>query len=121
LAGLQSKVNVLKAQIGANRSLINHLTDVSGQYRLLSSDVQNAQDDYTNYVQRQENARISENLDKSKISNVVVAQEPTESVLPVSSHRLLILLFSFLVAVFASIASCVLAETFSPSYVLQPV
>ncbi|MGI4755381.1 MAG: GumC family protein [Janthinobacterium lividum] len=120
LAGLQARISVLKSQILANRSAVNHLTDVSGQYRLLVSDVDNAKDSYNNYVQREENARISEGLDKNKISNVVVTQEPTESVLPVSSHRNLILGFSFLAAVFLSVAVCVLVEIFRPAYLLQP-
>jgi len=112
LAGLKSKIVVLKKQIAANRRTISRLTNFAGQYRLLRSDVQNAQEDYSDYAERAENARVSEGLDQSKISNVVLAQEPTESVLPVSSHRLLVLAFTLFVAVFGSIASCLLAESF---------
>jgi uncharacterized protein involved in exopolysaccharide biosynthesis len=119
LAGLQSRTAELEKEIASNRSRVNHLTDVSGQYRLLLSDVQNAQDDYNNYVQRQEDARVSERLDTNKISNIVVAQEPTESVLPVASHRLLVLTFSFFAAIFASIAACLMASAFRPALKIQ--
>lgn len=119
LAGLESKVGVLRKQIAANSAIVNHLTDVSGEYALLSLGVQNAQEDYNDYLQRQEDARVSEGLDKSKITNVVIAQEPTESQLPASSHRLLVLLLSLFVAVFGSIVSCVIAEISEPSHQLQ--
>jgi uncharacterized protein involved in exopolysaccharide biosynthesis len=119
LAGLEAKAGVLKSQIANNRSRINYFVANTGQYRLLSGDVQNAEDDYNNYVQRQENARISESLDASKISNVVMAQEPTESILPNPRHRALIFVFSFLMGIFLSVGSCLLLGQRQPNLTIQ--
>ena len=41
--------------------------------------------------------------------------------LPVSSHRKLVLAFGFLAAVFFSISSCLLAEAYRPSLLREAV
>jgi uncharacterized protein involved in exopolysaccharide biosynthesis len=116
LAGLEAKGAVLRNQLSANNSVLNHLTDVSGNYDVLVANVQQAQNSYNQYAGRRELARVSGGLDLSKITNVVVAEEPTESLLPSSSHVLINLLLTLAFALCATATAVLIAEYVAPAY-----
>ncbi len=115
LAGWQAKQTVLRQQIKSDTEMLNHLSDVSGQYELLTSEVLQARENYVNYARRQEQARVSEMLDQNKITNVVVAQEPTESQIPSQSRLLLNIVLGLVLAAFASIAAVLATEYVLPA------
>ena len=114
LAGWVAKQTVLRQQIRSDTERLNHLSDVSGQYDLLTSQVQQARENFVDYARRQEQARVSDILDQSKITNVVVAQEPTESQLPSQSRLLLNVVLGLVLAAFASIAVVLASEYVLP-------
>ncbi len=115
LAGWQAKQAVLRQQIRSDTELLNHLSDVSGQYDLLTSEVQQARESFVDYARRQEQARVSEMLDQNKITNVVVAQEPTESRIPASSKLVLNVILGLVLGAFASLAVVLASEYVLPA------
>ena len=115
LAGWVAKQTVLRQQIRSDTAMLNHLSDVSGQYDLLTSQVQQARQNFVDYARRQEQARVSEMLDQDKITNVVVAQQPTQSQLPSQSRLLLNIVLGLVLAAFASIAAILASEYVLPA------
>ena len=115
LAGWQAKQTVLRQQIKSDTEMLNHLSDVSGRYDLLTSEVQQARESFVDYARRQEQARVSEMLDQNKITNVVVAQQPTESQIPSQSRLVLNVLLGLVLAAFASIATVLASEYVLPA------
>ncbi len=110
LAGLLAKERTLRQQIGENTTQLNHLTDMAGQFDALSIAVQRFRENYSEYAKRREEARVSELLDQSKITNVVVTQPPTESSIPAQSHFFINLLLSFVLASCSSIMAALASE-----------
>jgi len=70
---------------------------------------------YQLYLRKQEEARITEALDRNKILNVAVAEEPTVPVLPVESN-LLILLKSMMAACVVSTGLVLTKELMDPTF-----
>ena len=70
---------------------------------------------YLLYVQKQEQARISDEMDKSQILNVAIAEAPTVPSLPVSSPLALIFAGG-VVALMLSIAAAFVADYADPSF-----
>jgi len=74
-----------------------------------------AEQNYMLYVQKQEQARISDELDKNRILNVTVAELPVTPSFPVYSPLLLILAGA-VVAMMLSVAAAFVADYFDPSF-----
>ena len=110
LAGAKAKKAQLEIELSATHQQINHLADVAGQYDIFTTNVQRAREDYSDYSRREQQARVADQLDQNKITNVVIAQEPTESQIPVSSHLFVNLAVGFALALCASITAAFLAE-----------
>jgi len=81
----------------------------------LLRNIKDAEQNYTLYVQKQEQARISDELDKSRILNVAVAEAPVAPSFPVYSPVLLILAAT-IVALMLSIAAAFVADYFDPTF-----
>ena len=81
----------------------------------LIRNIKSAEQNYTLYVQKQEQARISDELDKSRILNVAVAEPPIVPSVPVYSPWLLFLAGG-VVALMLSIASGFVADYLDPSF-----
>lgn len=81
----------------------------------LLRNIKAAEDNYMLYVEKQEQARISDELDKSRILNVAVAEVPVAPSFPVYSPWLL-LLAGAVVAVMLSIAAAFVADYLDPSF-----
>ncbi len=110
LAGLLAKEGTLRQQISTNTAQLNQLTDMAGEFDALSLAVQRFRENYNEYAKRREEARVSELLDQSKITNVVVTQPPTESSIPAQSHFFVNLLLSFVLASCSSIIAALVSE-----------
>jgi uncharacterized protein involved in exopolysaccharide biosynthesis len=113
LAGLNEKLKVQKQQLSDDQRKLNQLTKGYGQYEYLTNTANEAQMRYDEYVRRQEQARVSESLDRSKITNVRITQKPTESLIRSSPRMTINVLLAFAFAFFASITAVVLAEYFT--------
>jgi uncharacterized protein involved in exopolysaccharide biosynthesis len=81
----------------------------------LLRNIKDAEQNYTLYVQKQEQARISDELDKSRILNVAVAEAPVVPSFPVYSPLLLILAAA-IVALMLSIAAAFVSDYFDPTF-----
>ena len=81
----------------------------------LLRDKKEQEDNYLLYQRKQEEARISNALDRSRIVNVAVAEAAAVPVLP-SRSRLLILLAGLFAAIVVSAASLATAEYLNPSF-----
>ncbi len=77
--------------------------------------IKTAEANYLLYVQKQEQARISEELDKNSILNVAIAEVPSVPALPVFSP-LLLLLAGGVLALMITLAVAFLADYLDPSF-----
>ena len=110
LHGEEARRQALAGQVQEMTAKLNRLSALAGQYGLLTTAVQQADAHYVSFAARREQARVSEQLDENKITNVVISQQPTESQLPLQSRGLLNVLLGF---VLAAIASAVVAASLS--------
>jgi uncharacterized protein involved in exopolysaccharide biosynthesis len=81
----------------------------------LIRDVKAAEGNYLLYVQKQEQARISDELDNNRILNVAIAEAPVVPALPVYSPWLLLLAGAVL-ALMISITAAFVADYLNPSF-----
>jgi uncharacterized protein involved in exopolysaccharide biosynthesis len=73
------------------------------------------EENYLLYLRKQEEARISDALDRQRISNVVVAEAATVPFKP-QGWRLLIVLLGGLIACVASVMGAFAADYWNPSF-----
>jgi uncharacterized protein involved in exopolysaccharide biosynthesis len=73
------------------------------------------EENYLLYLRKQEEARISDALDRQRISNVVVAEAATVPFKP-QGRRLLIVLLGGLIACVASVMGAFAADYWNPSF-----
>jgi tyrosine-protein kinase Etk/Wzc len=78
-----------------------------------------AEDNYLLYAKKTEEARIAESLDQQKISNVAIAETPTEPHLPSKPDVPLNIALGVVLACFLSLGGAFTAEYFSDT-VAQP-
>jgi uncharacterized protein involved in exopolysaccharide biosynthesis len=78
--------------------------------------IKSAEDNYLLYQRKQEEARISDALDRTRIANVAIAQTPTIPALPSSGRRLLTLLVGFALSLAAGISATFVLHYFSPYF-----
>ncbi len=92
------------------------LIDQKGiQRQDLLRNIRDAEQNYTLYVQKQEQARISDELDKNRILNVAIAEAPVVPAFPVYSTWLLVL-SGVVVALMLSIGAGFISDYFDPSF-----
>lgn len=122
LAKAQTDLAALKARTTANASLV-------GQYKQQNEDLDNKEflhkdmlraakadeDNYMLYLRKQEEARISDALDRQRISNVVVA-EPAEVPAIPQPRWLLTLLMGVLAAALTSMVLAFAVDYWDPSF-----
>ena len=112
LQGEEARHKVLAQQVQSLNRTLNRLSSLAGEYSLLTSAVQQSQENYVNFSKRREQARVSEQLDQNKITNVVIAQQPTESLLPLQSRGILGFLLGVVLAALAAAVAAFAAENF---------
>jgi uncharacterized protein involved in exopolysaccharide biosynthesis len=109
LAGLQAKAEVDSRTVRAYRENARVLAQKEIVQEDLLRTVKVGADNYTLYLQKKEEARISEALDRRRIINVAIAEAPTASSLP-SNRRYLTALMGILLATLMSIGVALVAE-----------
>ena len=75
-----------------------------------------AEDNYLLYRRREEEARISDALDKERIVNVALAEAPTVPALPSRPRPLFTLLVGTLLAGLVSVGLAFVSDYFDPSF-----
>jgi uncharacterized protein involved in exopolysaccharide biosynthesis len=83
-AGLNARLQVLSDAVASYRARAQALERRGSEQRDLEREQQAAEATYLLYVQKREEARISDELDRTRIANVAVAEGPVVTVRP---HR----------------------------------
>jgi len=89
---------------------LSRLESITGEYQDLTRRVKEAEDNYQLYEKKREEARIADELDQSKITNVSLAEAPVESHMPTKPNRPLNLILGIVMGALISLASAITAE-----------
>jgi polysaccharide biosynthesis protein PslE len=115
LASSKATVQALTSSIKDIQSQMVKLDGQALQQSALLREAKANEANYLLYVSKREQERSSDALDKKGIANVAIAVPPTISLLPAHSP-LLVMAIGFVLAVFAGIASALVAEHFDSSF-----
>lgn len=91
LSGLESKAQQIRRELAMHKAAALRLTEAAPTYDTAMRRVTTARANFELYSKKEEEARIAEALDTSRISNVVLAQAPTVSYVPASPNKRLAL------------------------------
>ena len=118
-AGAAGRHEMLVGQVKDYETQLSRLEGITAEYEDLSRQKKESGDNYQLYKKKEEEARITDELDQSKITNVSVAEAPVQSQIPVKPNRPLNLILGVFLGVLLSIGSVVIAE-FLRDTVLTP-
>jgi uncharacterized protein involved in exopolysaccharide biosynthesis len=114
LAGLEARAEALTRNVKMYRSAASDLDQKEVVDQSLQRDVKAAEANYLLYLHKQEEARISEALDRSQIVNVAVAEPAMVPMQPIRP-RMLVVMLGFLLAMLVSLGSVIAAEYLDPA------
>ena len=115
LNGFQAKARATAPVVSTYQQQALLIDQKGIQRQDLLRNIKDAEQDYTLYVQKQEQARIADELDKSRILNVAIAETPVVPSFPVYSP-LLLALAAAVVALMVSIAAAFVSDYFDPTF-----
>jgi hypothetical protein len=110
---------MLAGQVKQYEAQLSRLEGITAEYEDLNRQVKESADNYQLYKKKEEEARITDELDQNKITNVSVAEAPVQSQIPVKPNRPLNLILGLFLGALLSIGSVVIAE-FLRDTVLTP-
>jgi uncharacterized protein involved in exopolysaccharide biosynthesis len=102
LAGLQARAQAIASTVWSYQGAARALAQKEIVQSNLMRTMQEAQENYLLYLHKQEEARISDALDRGRILNVAVVEPPTPPSLP-SNHRLKLILTGLILATLVSL------------------
>jgi len=105
LIGYQTKEKELKTAIALLREDLKNLEHASFTHEALSQQLQLVRNNYLLYAKKQEEARISEALDREKVANVSLFDPASVPLEPVSPNRKLNIAVGFFLALFVSLGT----------------
>jgi len=109
-AGAEGRQEMLAGQVGQYEAQLSRLEDSTAAYEDLNRKVKQSEESYQLYKQKEEEARITDELDENKITNVSVAEAPAQPQLPVRPNRLLNLILGLVLGALLSIGSVFIVE-----------
>jgi uncharacterized protein involved in exopolysaccharide biosynthesis len=115
LAGYQAKAAAATQAVAAYRETARQLEQKEVVQSDLLRNVKTGEENYMLYLQKEEEARISDALDRRRIINVAIAEPPTVPSLP-SNQRYLTVLMGGVFALFMSIGMAFVAEQVDPTF-----
>ena len=115
LAGLQARAQATAQTVQSYRSNARSLEQNEVVQDGLIRTVKATEENYLLYLRKEEEARISDALDRRRIINVAIAEAATVPSLP-SNHRSLTVLFGLLMAVVTSIGLAFGSEYLDPTF-----
>jgi len=118
-SGAQGRLEMLGGQVGEYEAQLSRLEGITAEYDDLSRKVKQSGDNYQLYQKKQEEARITDELDQNKITNVSIAEAPIRPQLPVRPNRPMNLLLGLFLGLLLSVSGVVMAE-FMRDTVLTP-
>jgi uncharacterized protein involved in exopolysaccharide biosynthesis len=113
---LRGKGEALFRAVGGYQASAERLNEQRAQQERLVQAVKQAQEDYQLYQRKQEEARISDVLDSTRVANVSIVEAPTTPPVPVRSGRLVILLLGLAAALIASVTTVVILDHLHPYF-----
>jgi len=109
-AGAEGRQEMLAGQVGQYEAQLSRLEGSTAAYEDLNRKVKQSEESYQLYKQKEEEARITDELDENKITNVSVAEAPAQPQLPVRPNRLLNLILGLVLGALLSIGSVFIVE-----------
>jgi hypothetical protein len=110
---------MLAGQVQQYEAQLSRLEGVTAEYEDLNRKVKESGENYQLYKKKEEESRITDELDQNKITNVSVAEAPIQPQLPTRPNRLLNLVLGVFLGALLSAGSVVIAE-FLRDTVLTP-
>ncbi len=114
LAALRAREEAMSRSVRSYQEDARKLDQKEMIQQSLLRDLKAEETNYLLYLRKQEEARISDALDRSRIVNVAVAEPATVPSRPTRARSLVVLL-GFLLAVAVGIASAIVAEYLDPA------
>ncbi len=114
-AGLQARVAALRGQIDATRQAIAHVDQVAAEHSHLEQELAAANEAFSTYARKQEQARLGSALDSSRIVNVAVVEPAMVPEGPERSHGMVLILLAGMFSLGIGVAAACAAELFDPS------
>jgi len=105
MIGFQIKERELKTAAAELRQQLKNLERASFAYEAMTRKLQLMQNNFELYTKKQEEARISEALDREKFANVTIIDPASVPLSPVSPNRKLNIMAGFFLAVFVSVGA----------------
>jgi uncharacterized protein involved in exopolysaccharide biosynthesis len=102
----------LTAQVKGYQAQLEKLKGATTAHDDLSRQVKKADESYQLYTQKQEESRISDELDKQKISNVSIAEEATVPRVPYKTNRPLTVALGLAMGLLLGFGCAIVAEFF---------
>ncbi len=112
-SGAKAKRDTLAGQLQQYEASLKQLEADTAKHDDLQRQKKEAEDNYQLYAKKREEARIADELDKQKITNVSIAEAATVPQLPTWPNRPLNLLLGVVLAAFLSLISVFSAELLS--------
>jgi uncharacterized protein involved in exopolysaccharide biosynthesis len=112
LAGQKARRDDLAQQIEQYQTVLSRLEQATNKHGDLERRVKESEENYQLYARKQEEARITDELDQKKITNVALAETPIIQRAPVKPNRILTLALGLFLALFVSLSVVFVAELF---------
>jgi uncharacterized protein involved in exopolysaccharide biosynthesis len=108
--GAQARRDTLSAQLRDYENSLKKLEGDTAKHNDLQRQVKEAEENYSLYAKKREEARIADELDRQKITNVSIAEAPAVPRIPSSPNRPLNLVLGIFVAGVLSVGAVFSAE-----------
>jgi uncharacterized protein involved in exopolysaccharide biosynthesis len=112
-AGARARRDTLAGHLQQYEGALKKLEGDTTRHNELQRQVKEAEDNYQLYAKKREEARIGDELDRQKITNVSIAEVATAAQLPSSPNRMMNLALGVVLAGFLSLGSVFTAEMLS--------
>ena len=109
-AGAQGRLEMLGGQVSQYEGQLSRLEGITAEYDNLNRKVKESAENYQLYKKKEEEARITDELDQNKITNVSVAEAPMRPQIPVRPNRPLNLLLGLFLGGLLSLGGVAVAE-----------
>lgn len=109
-AGVRGRLETLSSQVKQYEAQLSRLEGITAEYEDMSRKVKQVEDSYQLYSKKQEEARIADELDQNKITNVSIAEAPVKPQLPSKPNRLINLILGLALGLLLAAGSVVSVE-----------
>jgi uncharacterized protein involved in exopolysaccharide biosynthesis len=109
-SGLKGRLETLYSQVKQYEVQLSRLEGITAEYEDMSRKVKQVEDSYQLYSKKQEEARIADELDQNKITNVSIAEAPVQPQLPSKPNRLINLILGLALGLVLAAGSVVTVE-----------